>query len=348
MSNAAKILSMLEARGFSFSFLSEGDVEAHRDFVARNWPNAVTRSNYEYNKWKYGTRADGSINLLLCKKDGQIIGQIGYIPARLSIAGKVHDCVWGCNFKVDGAYKELGIGAALELYAAGIFPVILGNTPSADSIKYKRSIGYKFLEGPRVMMYPVKADHLLQLKGRKLPGVVLQVASAMANPVLAAYNTLRLPARSDTWAQTGETGVAERIAVRQSHIPVPFIVHDEPFLQWRCNLPAGLREKARLFVYPGDELSYAICSVSGKVLNVYDFCFADSSVLRSFIKQASSIEGISTIRIQANSSEEESLLRRSGFIAFRNKAVITAYSREKLFELFDKMHVDGYEGDIDI
>ncbi|MCD6062771.1 MAG: hypothetical protein K0R82_682 [Flavipsychrobacter sp.] len=348
MRNAAKILSLLEARGFSFSFLSEGDVEVHRNFVARNWPNAVTRSNYEYNKWKYGTRANGSVNLLLCKKDRQIIGQIGYIPARLNINGKGHHCVWGCNFKVDDDYKELGIGAALELYAADVFPVILGNTPSADSMKYKKSIGYKFLEGPRVMMYPVKADHLLQLKGRKLPLVVLQVASAVANPVLAAYNTLRLPAQSDEWTPANEARVAERIAVKQNQIAVPFILHDEQFLQWRCNLPAGLREKARLFVYSGDELSYVICSVSGKLLNVYDFSFADRSALRSFIKQVSSIEDISTIRIQANSSEEETLLRRSGFIAFRNKAVITAYSREKLFERFDKMHVDGFDGDIDL
>lgn len=339
---------MLEARGFSFSFLSEADIEAHKAFVARNWPRAVTRSNYEYNTWKYGLRADGSINLLLCKKGNEVIGQIGYVPGTLSVDGGRYDCVWGCNFKVEDAYRELGIGAALEIYASNIFPIILGNTPSADSIKYKRSLGYKMLEGPGVMMFPVKADHLLQLKGRKLPVAVLQVAAAVANPVVITYNKLRLPTAASGWLQTNEHGISERIALKEKDVTAPHIVHDEAFVQWRVNLPAVFREKAKMFVSSADDHSYAITSIAGKVLNIYDYYFANKAVLKSFLKQASDIAGISTIRIQANSNDEEVLLRKSGFIPFRNKAVITAYSRNGLFDKADKMYVTGYDGDVDL
>ncbi|WP_276134101.1 hypothetical protein [Polluticoccus soli] len=339
---------MLEARGFSFSFLTEIDTQAHKDFVARNWPNAVTRSNYEYNKWKYGQRSDGSINLLLCKKGNEVVGQIGYIPARLIVDGKEHDCVWGCNFKVEDAYRELGIGAALEIYASNTFPIILGNTPSIDSIKYKRSLGYKMLEGPRVMMFPVKADHLLQLKGSRLPEAVLQVATAVANPVLRRYNELRLRANTGEWLQANEHSISQRIVRRENETLLPHIKHDEAFLQWRLNVPAGLREKAKMYTSPDDDRSYAITSIAGKVLNIYDYCFSDKTVLKSFLKQVSCTDGISTIRIQANSNEEEVLLRESGFIPFRSKAVITAYSRDGLFDKIDKMYVTGYDGDIDL
>ena len=347
MRDPVKILAVLGSQGYSFSFFTPADVTAHKTFVEKNWPGTITRSNYDYNKWKYGTRADG-INLLLCKKDDRIIGQIGYIPATINIAGKVYDCVWGCNFKVEGDYKELGIGAALEIFASQHFPVILGNTPSKDSIKYKQALGYKFLDGPRILMFPVKTGHLLQLKGQSLPQAVLSAVSLLADPLLKIYNNVRFPPTRNSWQLSDEQGIAARIDTKERSLTIPHIVHDERFLQWRCNLPPDLRPKAKILAYTTDNSSYAIYSLTGRVLNIYDYFFANTGLLRSLMAHLLTVPGISTLRIQANSDEEEQMLHKYGFIPFRQKTVITAWSKDRLFDAFDKMYVTAYDGDMDI
>jgi hypothetical protein len=83
-------------------------------------------------------------------------------------------------------------------------------------------------------------------------------------------------------------------------------------------------------------------------MNIYDYSFANAGVLRSLLGYLLAVPGVSTLRIQANTNEEERMLRQQGFIPFRQKMVITAYSKDGLFDSFDKMYVTGYDGDMDI
>jgi hypothetical protein len=348
MRNAEKILGILEAQGYSFSFLSKDDVLKHKEFVERNWPGAVTRSDYQYNSWKYGKR-DKSINLLVCKKDGNIIGQIGYVSARVSIRGSEHDCAWGCNFKVDEGYRDIGIGAALELYAATHFSIILGNTPSDPSIKYKKAIGYKFLDGPVTMMLPLRADHVLQLKTPPALQHLIPAVSALVTPIIKLLNRARLQNNSSgKWLAASAKHIAARIARKEQGLALPHIIHDNRFLEWRCKPPEGIRTSPEMLVYDGDDVSFAIFSISGKVLNIYDFMFGDADVAKSFIKELCKDKTASTIKILANDENEVALFRKLGFIAFRTRAVITAYSRERYFDREHAMHVTLYDGDGDI
>ena len=348
MKNAEKILGILKNQGYSFAFLVKDEVPLHKEFVERNWPGAGTRGNYEYNSWKYGTRGD-AINLLVCKKDGKIIGQIGYVQARVWVNGSVHNSAWGCNFKVDESYRDVGIGAALELYAATQFPIILGNTPSAPSIKYKKAIGYQLLDGPVTMMLPLAADHVLQLKTPEALRGWMPLASVIITPFLRLLNRMRLRNNAGgRWLSSPPGDIATRIMQKERALAVPHIVHDTDFLKWRCKPIEGVRASPEMLMHDGDDASFAIYSASGKLINLYDFSFSSIDVAKSFIKLLSANTAASTIKVLANGEDEVALFRKLGFIPFRTRAVITVYARDKNFDSERAMYVTLYDGDGDI
>ncbi|RYE26326.1 MAG: N-acetyltransferase [Sphingobacteriales bacterium] len=342
-----KVLNFLMKDGYSFSFLCEQDIPLHKAFVERNWPGAVTRGSFDYNKWKLGTRADGNINLLVCKKDGQIVGQISYIAQQLVIDGQTHDCYWGCNFMVDAAYKGAGIGAALEVYALKYFPIILGNAPTLDSLKYKEAIGFKTLVGPTIMMLPLKADYFLKLKLHGSNKNVLRLISTAVNPFMSVYWSVKF-ANAAVWKQTTIEEILPLIRTKQEYLDAPHVLHDNNFYAWRFNTPQQFKKK-EVEILRSDKGSYFIYKRSAALVYLYEFHFTNQQQLRSALKYIWKTErDATTIKVFANSTGEQSFFKKAGFFSFRTKGLVTAYSEKGLFNNVERMHVDIIDGDGDI
>jgi predicted N-acetyltransferase YhbS len=345
-----KVLALLIKQGYTFSFLTADDIPLHHAFVQRNWPGAITRGNFEYNKWKLGEREDGSINLLVCKKDGNIIGQIAYVSQQIVINKEIHDCYWGCNFMVDAEYKGIGIGAALEIYAKQYYPIILGNSPTTDSLKYKKQLGFKNIEGATTMMLPFKADHFVRLKLHNLNHGLKGLVSSAINPFLSIYWNIKLSSASTkAWQQTTIEEVKSLIANKQQAMSIPYILHDNSFLNWRLNMSEQFRQSEPNVLVSENKSSYLIYKRNGNIISIYDFHFPSQQELKSVLKYLHQTEsGITTIKLFANNNQEEILFKKNGFFSFKTKGVVTAYSEKGLFDSFSKMHVDIIDGDGDI
>jgi hypothetical protein len=350
MSEKEKLLDVLIKQGYSFSFLTTDEIELHQEFVKKNWPNSPTRGNFKYNKWKLGVRDAKSINLLICKKDNKIVGQIGYVPAKVMIDKVAHSCYWGCNFKILDDFKDSGIGAALDIYASTEFPVLLGYNPSPESIKYKKRIGFKYLEGPSTLLFPIKADYLLRLKSPAFLRNAIGLVSFFINPLLKVYTTLKLSAvNAASWENTSDELIIQRIASKQQLLDKPFILHDTNFIKWRCNPPAEFKGKPSLLISSKNDKEYVIYYRSGHIINVYDQYFLSAQAVKSFIKVLCAQEkGATTIKVYANTAGEERIFKKSGFIGLRRKATITAFSAQNLFSNIDSMVMDLYDADGDI
>lgn len=345
-----KVLALLIKQGYTFSFLTVDDIPLHQAFVQRNWPGAITRGNYQYNKWKLGEREDGSINLLVCKKDGNIIGQIAYVPQQIVIDKEIHDCYWGCNFMVDTEYKGAGIGAVLEIYAKQYFPIILGNSPTTDSLKYKKQLDFKNIEGATTMMLPFKADHFIRLKLTNLNHGLKGLVSSAINPFLSIYWNIKLSsAQGKIWKQATIKEIEPLIANKQQAISIPYILHDNFSLNWRLNMPEQFRQNNPNVLVSENRNSYLIYKRNGNIISMYDFLFSSQQELNSALKYLYQTEqGITTIKLFANNNQEENLFKKAGFFAFKTKGVVTAYSDKGLFNFINKMYVDIIDGDGDI
>lgn len=345
-----RVLALLIRQGYSFSFLTANDIPFHQAFVQRNWPGAVTRGIFEYNRWKLGEREDGSINLLICKKDGNIIGQIGYVPQQIVINKEIHDCYWGCNFMVDAEYKGAGIGAALEIFARQYFSIILGNSPTTDSLKYKKRLGFRNIDGATTMMLPFRADHFIRLKLNSLNKSVKGILSTIINPFLSVFWSTKLSSVTNkTWQQTRIEDIEPIITNKQQSISIPYILHDHFFLIWRLNMPEQFKQNTPNVLLSESKRSYFIYKRNGNIISLYDFHFSSQQELASAIKYLYKAEqGATTIKVFANNKHEEALFKKAGFFAFKTKGIVTAYSGKGMFNSVNKMHVDIIDGDGDI
>jgi hypothetical protein len=190
---------------------------------------------------------------------------------------------------------------------------------------------------------------MLQLKTPASARRFIPLISKVVNPFVRLRNRFRLKnAAIGKWNNAPVEELAKRVAKKEEKLSAPHIVHDEVFLKWRFRPIEGIRNSPAVYVYEGDESSFAICSTSGKVLNLYDFAFSSIDTTKSFIRSISRSAKASTIKILANSEAEVNMFRKLGFISFRTRAVITAYSRDGYFDSEQSMHVTLYDGDGDI
>lgn len=348
-----RILKVLAGQGYTFELLKKEEAGLHADFIKSVWPNSKTRGDFQINNWKLNRGRDtDTINLLVCKKDNQIIGQMGYIPVTITINGHLHDAVWGCNFRVLDSYKDVGIGAAIEIFATKLFPILLGNTPTEEAMKFKKGLGYKFLDGPRIMMFPVKSDYLLQIKTPAKLKRLVPIASAFINPILSFRQWLKFGSFGKyEWIAADEAGIAGRMKKFRETISLPHTIHDEAFINWRCNPPANYKQKPQICILKNDENSYCIYNITNGILSLYEYCFNSKEAFYSFIgntirKEAS--KNVTTIRTYANTEKEENMFKQAGFIGLRRKCIITVYNNDNLFADIDKMYVDLYDSDGDL
>lgn len=353
MLNFDRILNILERQGYTFELLKKEDAALHREFISTVWSSTSTRGDFNINNWKLNRGRDTpTINLLVCKKDNKIIGQMGYIPVSIDINGKQHDAVWGCNFRVQDSYKDVGIGAAIEMYATKLFPILLGNSPTTEAMKFKKGLGYKFLDGPRIMMLPVKSDYVLQLKTPDKYRFLLPIVTTFVNPLLRIRHRMKFGSyNKHAWTDVDEKGILERILKFRATLTLPHTIHDEAFINWRCNPPVGYKQKPKFTIFKNDDYSYCIYNITNGILSLYEHHFNDKTTLYSFLRTVLNSEvskGVTTIRTYANFNHEESMFKGAGFIGLRRKCIITVYNKDNLFADIDKMYVDLYDSDGDL
>jgi hypothetical protein len=345
-----KLLKVLHTQGFRIGFLEETDLEAHRLFVEKNWPQIPLRHNPAFNRWKFRDPiGDRSMNLVVCKKDNEIVGQIGYLYSKLSLDGNIYDAYWGSNFRVNDELLALGIGAGLEIFASKHLPVILGNTPTPDALKYKKQLGYSILDGPRTMMLPLRIDHVAGLKVPDKFKSLIPVAAALLNPFIMGIRKIQGLGHNDTWTGGDAASVFPRIQLRQQSHTLPHIVHDLEFLNWRLNPPLITPDlRPYVALSEADPKEYAIFRITKRILYIHDYCFASSGSFLGFLKyvlRTHPTEKMYTVQFFANNTEEEQLFRPLGCIGFRRKSIITGYSDQPLFANVTKMYVDLYDGE---
>jgi len=344
-----RLLRVIIKQGFSFSFLKESDIDLHKEFIKRNWPASTLKSDYNYNKWKFGDRGNGEINIIVCKKDNNIVGQFGLIPLKIVIRGQVYQGFWGCNFKIDDIYKDIGLGAAIDIFAIEHYPMIMATSPSDESAKYKKRLGWLSIKGSAILFFPIKIKDLLKIK--KMPAVVgkaVDVVSYFVDPLWACFLNVRLRMyKENNWSYTNQETIVDKISNRKTKLKVPYILHDKTFLDWRTKPPEQAKKDIKYLISDQNQ-SYAIYSVIGKIIYIFEHYYETKKDIGSFIKfliKKEKNRDTGLLKIYANSESELRLFKSFSFIPLRTPNEFFVYSQDNLFSGINNVHIDIYDGD---
>ncbi len=140
--------------------------ESHYEFATKMFGARRKRRNSDYLYWKFSGQEGKEIeNLKLAVINDNVVGQLGLIPCRINIDGKVVDSQWACDLMVDPDYR--GKGIAVQLYNAAHKQkvITLGSDPSpAAEISMIRA-GYKKLQSSNKQFIPINLGLPLRMKG---------------------------------------------------------------------------------------------------------------------------------------------------------------------------------------
>ena len=345
-----KLLKVLALQGYEIGFLQEVDVEAHREFIIRNWPKLPLRYNLSYNLWRFKpANGERFINIVVCKSGNEIVGQIGYVRGKIKIGNDLLDAYWGANFKVNEELISMGIGAGLEIFAAKYLPILIAYAPTPDAQKYKKQLGYQLIEGAKVMMLPLRVNHVVGLKTPDRFKKYIPILAALSNPVLVTARRLQALLYKNQWVIADENAVVDRVKMKQDQIGFLHCVHDKEFLKWRLNPPTEVPNvKPQVIISGVNEREFVIYRIANGNVYLHDYYFQTSGSLLSFVNHVFQKHGahkINTIQCYANTQVEENIFKNPGSIGLRRKAPITAFSQQNTFDGVTKMYVDLYDGE---
>lgn len=324
-------------------------MKSHEEFSLKVWPNKKRRRVEKYIRWKFRGPESGEVNgLLLSTENGKVTGQLGLIPVKLVSKGKIYDAQWACDLMVDPELRKKGTGR--KLFEAGISRdmITLGNNPSPKAEKLMLDTGFKMIESGRVMVFPLKAEHLMKWI---IPGqfsftvpLLIKILQPYFN-----YKKDKIIEINNDFSNCGWNDVLNLIDKKQSDENNLRILHDEIFMKWRGDGIQDYSVPVKALISRNG--SYALHSEFLPYYQIYEWNSVNSDDLNNILSVIMKYAGdkkASTIQIVANNETEEKWLASKGFIRSRNKERILLYSNEKFTEVNTKFYFTLYDTDLNL
>jgi GNAT superfamily N-acetyltransferase len=323
---------------------------AHERFVGRMWPSKRRRRDARFIRWKFRGPVQGAVNgLLLAVSGNEVVGQLGLIPASLRIDGERVACQWACDLMVDATLRRRGIASLLFDAALARGIVTLGSNPSTAADVTMQRIGFRSLDGPAMAVFPLRPAHVVSWKMPARFAPANGVVGAVLRPFFR-WRGRRLYADGGHRQEAVKRGpwrtVAGLVAEQQGRQTEPLIVHDEEFLDWRCEGLSGFADPlVALHMQKG---SYAIVGAARPYFYVFDW-FAWSwdefiglfSTIRAMASEARAM----TLEAYAQVPEERSWLRRAGFLFMRHPCKILCHPPARFLPRHPRMRYSIIDSD---
>lgn len=323
---------------------------AHIEFIDQAWPTSAKRKDPDYLKWKFRSESAEEIkNLLVAVDQQKVVGHLGLIPAMVVIGGKIYDAQWGCNFKVLPGFEGAGYGSLLDIQSLDIKTITLGAAPTKQSEDIKIKLGFKKLEGPRVMVYPIQFQPFIKMKLASIPSLFLNFLSTVLKIFFNATHIQNYFEKNSQFALAGSyRDVIDLVAKFQKTLPYTHIKHDVHYLNWRCQTIEGYRSEAQSLQTANGSFILYYCSA--KYCYLHEFNFISDTDRNALLKRLLRIaiqKKCSALYVYSNTVQEEKGFKHFGFLGFRRKINIYAYSQEQV-EFGTRFYMTTYDSDVNL
>jgi hypothetical protein len=320
----------------------------HEKFVQAAWPTSSLRKDPSYLAWKY--RSDSTLeitNLLLAIHDNQVVGQLGLIPVQVKCNDNVLSARWGCNFKVLETFEGTGYGSLLDIYSMGMSDVTLGASPTKQSEELKVRLGFVKMTGPVKMFYPIEFLYFIEMKLGKLPLLAKKLIANMFQAGFKFIASFKQKNRNKALVHSGSyRDIIDLIQLYRNSIQLPHIVHDEVFLNWRCGSIGNYRQDSgSLYLADG---SFILYYPSNSYCYIYECAFKSNSSMKLLLNeliQIASKKKCVGLYVYSNNSDQQTQFKKYGFLRFRERVTVYAYSGNPSVKFGDKFHLDSYDSD---
>ncbi|MEO8664104.1 MAG: GNAT family N-acetyltransferase [Ignavibacteria bacterium] len=326
---------------------SDKYVSLHEEFSKKFWPDKRRRRIESYNRWKFRGPRKGTVDgLLIALYENKIVGQMGLIPVELKNGNDTYNAQWICDWMVDSEYRSLGIGSKLtETAMMRDNMITLGNNPSVKAEKVMEKIGFKHLKCGRIMIFPLNPEPVLKWV---IPGKMSGMTSLfgkMIKPYFSLkvnkYKKLESDYETCRWEN-----ISELINERQNKLKYPQVLHDKKFLEWRANGLENFSE--RIAALKSHKGGYALYSPFAQYLDVYDWYCPDFGELEKMFTSLVNLalkNNSTMIQLVANDEQEESLLKKLGFIRTRSTETVLQFSKDKFIDKEDRFYFALFDTD---
>lgn len=323
---------------------------AHIEFIDKAWPTSVKRKDPNYLKWKFRSESAEQINNLLLAVDQQkVVGHLGLIPAQIVIGGKIYDAHWGCNFKVLPSFEGAGYGSLLDIRSLDLKSVTLGAAPTKQSEDIKVKLGFKKLEGPRIMVYPIQFHPFIRMKLSSLPAPFLNLISGLLKIFFEIIHTRNYFEKNKQSALSGTyRDVIDHVAEFQKTLQNTHIRHDANYMHWRCQTIEGYRSEVQSLRTANGSFILYYCS--SKYCYIHEFYLkgnADKNILLKRLLRIAIQKKCTALYVYSNTDQEEKEFRKFGFLGFRRKINVYAYSQEEV-EFGARFYMTTYDSDVNL
>ncbi len=317
------------AEGIEVTAYCDELVEAHRIFSAAMWPNKRRRREEKYVRWKFRGPEEGIVDgLLLAVSNGKVIGQLGLIPVKVICNGKEKSSQWACDLMVDPEHRREGVGRLLFENAFSRDMMTIGNNPSPGAEALMLKSGFRKITSGRLMVFPVKASHILKWV---IPAKIgfLKPALSGALQVYFSYKASKLVSSGKIFRECTIDELSELTSDTRKSGDESGVMHDKRFLEWRAGgFMSYVPEFLRMCTDSG---AFAMHGSFGDTYNIYDWYCHSPQETREMVSEViagAMKEDCGIIQAVANTDEEESNLSSLGFIRARNEENIIHYSRD--------------------
>lgn len=319
------------------------------EFCLKVWPSKRRRRVEIYNRWKFRGPAKGNVDgLLLAISENKVVGQLGLIPVKIKYGTEIYDAQWSCDFMVDPDFRNSGIGSKLFAEAKSRDMITLGHHPTPFSEKVLRKSGLRPIPSGRIMVFPVKAEYILEWVIPKKFNFLIPIAKTVVQPYFSLKINKMLKEES-TFEICKWEEVTDLIKQRQDENSDPQILHDKEFLKWRAD---GLEKFSPVIsAAKSGNGSYALHSPFSPNYDVYEWQCKKPEDIRGLLALITNLtlENKSQfMRVMANDEKEEKRLKEFGFVRSRNIESVFQYSKNNLLSKAEKFYFTLYDTDFNL
>jgi hypothetical protein len=324
--------------------------QEHHEFIDQAWPTSIKRKDSKYLKWKFRSESAEEIeNILLAINQKKVVGHLGLIPAQIVIGAKTFAAQWGCNFKVLPGYEGAGYGSLLDIRSLDMKPITLGAAPTKQSEDIKTKLGFKKLEGPRVMVYPIQFLPFIRMKLSSVPLFVLKFISGFFKIIFYSIHVRNYFEDPNSSILSGShADVIGSVEKFQTSLRSPHVKHDANYIQWRCQAIEGYRSEAQSLRTTNGSFILYYCS--SRYCYLHEFYFINDEERKMLLKRLLKISIYRKcigLYVYSNTTPEEKGFNRFGFLGLRRKINVYAYSREPI-DFGTHFYMTTYDSDVNL
>ncbi|WP_346755408.1 hypothetical protein [Splendidivirga corallicola] len=315
------------------------------------WPHKIRRRVPEYIRWKFKAADSGEVdNFFLAIDQGMVVGQVGLVHELFKIGDDLYNTYWIVDFKIHPERSGEEIAPRLFKKAIEGKDIVMVNDPDEDGLNLMKKIGFREIEGPKKMLFPINFHKVLAMKLSARKRFIIPLLSFFVEPFYYLQTFKIQSYKPKKVEQVNWKTLVPDIQILQKDLELPHSVHNEDFLNWRCSTFKDFNKEPKAI--KTENGSFAIYIQTSNSLYVYEW-FAhdkqDTLELYSYMLKEAKLLGLTTISTVSNFHHQEHNLKYLGFIAMR-KTLSTQlyYPPDHRLSKYPKFYYTLYDADENI